>query len=79
MNTATRLARDYGFDRIDIPILEYTELFERGVGTASDVFVQKEMYTIAEPNGRTFRCAPSSQPESPARSSKMAWAVGRSR
>ncbi|MCO5207282.1 MAG: histidine--tRNA ligase [Anaerolineae bacterium] len=58
MNTATRLARDYGFDRIDIPILEYTELFERGVGTASDVFVQKEMYTIAEPNGKDLSLRP---------------------
>jgi histidyl-tRNA synthetase len=58
MTTATRLARNYGFDRIDIPIIEYTELFERGVGTASDVFVQKEMYTIAEPNGKDVSLRP---------------------
>ncbi|MCA9997390.1 MAG: ATP phosphoribosyltransferase regulatory subunit, partial [Anaerolineales bacterium] len=46
MTTANRLANQYGFERIDLPIIEYTELYARGVGTASDVFVQKEMYTI---------------------------------
>ena len=51
------LARRYGFQRVDIPVVEYTELFTRGVGTASDFFVNKEMYTIDEEDGRniTFR------------------------
>ena len=41
--TAVDLASRYGFQRLDIPIIEYTELFARGMGTASDVFIQKEM------------------------------------
>ena len=56
--TATDLAHRYGFQRIDTPILEYTSLFERGVGTASDFFVQKEMYTIEEPDGDSLTMRP---------------------
>jgi histidyl-tRNA synthetase len=51
IETGSDLAYRYGFSRIDVPIIENTELFERGVGTASDFFVQKEMYTIAEEEG----------------------------
>ncbi len=56
--TATDLAHRYGFQRIDVPILESTELFARGVGTASDVFVKKEMYTIDEPDGSQISLRP---------------------
>lgn len=49
--TAVSLAQTYGFQRLQVPILEDTNLFERGVGTASDFFVQKEMYTIEEEDG----------------------------
>ncbi len=55
---AVELAGRYGFARIDTPILEYTELFQRGVGTASDFFVQKEMYTIEEPDGSSLTLRP---------------------
>lgn len=48
VSRATDVARRYGFERLDVPVIEYTDLFERGVGTASDFFVQKEMYTIQE-------------------------------
>jgi histidyl-tRNA synthetase len=48
VSRATDVARRYGFDRLDVPVIEYTDLFERGAGTASDFFVQKEMYTIQE-------------------------------
>jgi histidyl-tRNA synthetase len=56
--TAVELAGRYGFQQIDIPILEYTDLFARGMGTASDVFVQKEMYTIDEPDGSSITLRP---------------------
>ncbi|MFQ5421027.1 MAG: histidine--tRNA ligase [Anaerolineae bacterium] len=52
------LAQRYGFQRLDVPIIEYTDLFARGVGTASDFFVQKEMYTIAEPDGTSVTLRP---------------------
>ena len=51
MEGAARLAQQYGFQRVDVPIMEYSDLFARGVGTASDFFVQKEMYTIEEEDG----------------------------
>ena len=56
--TATELSSLYGFQRLDIPIIEYTDLFVRGMGTASDVFVQKEMYTIEEPDGSSITLRP---------------------
>lgn len=56
--TAADLADRYGFQRVDIPIIEFTELFARGMGTASDVFVQKEMYTIEEPDGTSLTLRP---------------------
>ncbi|MFN2279426.1 MAG: histidine--tRNA ligase, partial [Candidatus Promineifilaceae bacterium] len=55
---AAELSTRYGFQRLDIPILEYTDLFSRGMGTASDVFVQKEMYTIDEPDGTSITMRP---------------------
>ncbi|MFZ1396266.1 MAG: histidine--tRNA ligase [Candidatus Promineifilaceae bacterium] len=58
INQATELARLYGFQRIDLPILEYTELYERGVGNASDFFVQKEMYTLEESEDVTLTMRP---------------------
>jgi histidyl-tRNA synthetase len=56
--TAVELARRYGFQRLDVPVIEYTELFARGVGTASDFFVQKEMYTIEEEDGSSITLRP---------------------
>ncbi|MCC6603563.1 MAG: histidine--tRNA ligase [Anaerolineae bacterium] len=55
---ATELAHRYGFQRIDLPILEYTELYQRGVGEGSDFFVQKEMYTLEESEGVTLTMRP---------------------
>lgn len=56
--TGTELAHRYGFSRLDTPIIEETDLFARGMGTASDVFVQKEMYTITEPDGSSITLRP---------------------
>lgn len=55
---ANELAQLYGFQRIDLPILEYTELYQRGVGEASDFFVQKEMYTLEESEGVNITMRP---------------------
>jgi histidyl-tRNA synthetase len=40
-----RLARDYGFSRIDTPVLEYLDLFVRNIGEGTDI-VEKEMYAF---------------------------------
>jgi len=58
IETSTAVAQQYGFQRLDVPIIEYTPLFARGMGEASDVFVQKEMYTIEEPDGESVTLRP---------------------
>ena len=55
---AIELSSRYGFNRIDIPVLEYSQLFSRGVGTGSDFFVQKEMYSIEESDGSSITLRP---------------------
>lgn len=55
---AEETARLYSFERLEVPIIEQTELFERGVGTGSDFFVQKEMYTIEEEDGASITLRP---------------------
>jgi histidyl-tRNA synthetase len=42
---ARRILERAGYDRIETPTFEATELFARGVGASTDV-VQKEMYTL---------------------------------
>jgi histidyl-tRNA synthetase len=44
---ARRLAELAGFERLDLPIFEVTELFARGIGTGTDI-VDKEMYTFTD-------------------------------
>jgi len=58
IKTAIDLAQRYGFLRVDIPILEFTELFTRGVGTASDFFIKKEMYTLDEGEAKSLTLRP---------------------
>ncbi|HHH42393.1 MAG TPA: histidine--tRNA ligase, partial [Chloroflexi bacterium] len=54
---AVRLARQAGFERIDVPIFEATDLFARGIGTATDV-VEKEMYTFEDKGGNSLTLRP---------------------
>ncbi|MBX3055766.1 MAG: histidine--tRNA ligase [Anaerolineae bacterium] len=58
IDTAVTLANRYGFQRIDLPILEYTELYHRGVGDASDFFVKKETYEVEESEGVSLTLRP---------------------
>ncbi|MCA9932912.1 MAG: histidine--tRNA ligase [Ardenticatenaceae bacterium] len=58
IETGTAVAQQYGFQRLDVPIIEFTPLFARGMGEASDVFVQKEMYTIEEDDGESITLRP---------------------
>jgi len=46
------VAASFGFERIDTPIVEMRSLFERPLGTGSDV-VTKEMYAFPDPGGET--------------------------
>ena len=57
-NTAREVFHLYGFAEIRTPIIERTELFERGVGTDTDV--NKEMYTFADGEGESISLRPES-------------------
>ena len=52
-----KLFENYGFKEIRVPVFEYTELFNRGVGETTDV-VQKEMYTFDDKGGRSITLRP---------------------
>ncbi|MCB4758526.1 MAG: ATP phosphoribosyltransferase regulatory subunit, partial [Sulfurovum sp.] len=43
ITTAIKIAKRYGYNYIETPILEETALFKRSVGDSSDI-VTKEMY-----------------------------------
>ncbi|HEV3152514.1 MAG TPA: histidine--tRNA ligase [Candidatus Baltobacteraceae bacterium] len=51
------LAYRYGYGEIRTPIFESTELFERGVGEATDI-VEKEMYTFTDKGDRSITLRP---------------------
>ncbi|HQF71874.1 MAG TPA: histidine--tRNA ligase [Promineifilum sp.] len=55
---AERVAGRFGFQRVELPIIEAEELFDRGVGQGSDFFLQKEMYTLTEPDGSRLTLRP---------------------
>jgi histidyl-tRNA synthetase len=46
-----------GYERIETPAFEATELFARGVGASTDI-VQKEMYTFEDASGRSLTLRP---------------------
>jgi len=50
-------ARRYNYREIRFPIVEYTELFARGMGEATDI-VGKEMYTFPDRKGRSLTLRP---------------------
>ena len=52
-----KAAAEYGFQEIRTPVLEKTELFQRGVGETSDI-VSKEMYTFEDRGGRSLSLRP---------------------
>src|SRR3989338_606775 len=51
------LARGYGYDRIDTPIIEETGLFVRSAGKQSDV-VEKEMFSFVDKGGENVTLRP---------------------
>lgn len=54
---ARRLAELAGFERIDVPMFEATDLFARGVGEGTDI-VDKEMYSFADKGGHEITLRP---------------------
>ncbi len=54
---AERILGAAGYQRIETPAFEATELFARGVGEATDI-VQKEMYSFDDGGGRSLTLRP---------------------
>jgi len=55
--TFAELLEAYGYSEIRLPIVEYTELFARGIGEGTDV-VDKEMYTFRDRNDESLTLRP---------------------
>ena len=54
---AVNVIRSYAYDEIHLPLLEYTDLFARGVGEATDI-VEKEMYSLEDRDGVSLSLRP---------------------
>lgn len=57
VSTLTGPALAAGYELIELPVFEDTELFTRGVGESTDV-VSKEMYTFEDRGGRSITLRP---------------------
>ena len=55
--TIIESARSSGYELMELPVFEDTELFARGVGESTDV-VRKEMYTFEDRGGRSITLRP---------------------
>ncbi len=56
-NVFSAVAELYGYRKIETPVLEYTEVFDRSTGESSDV-VRKEMYTFLDKGERSLTLRP---------------------
>ncbi len=56
-NIARETFSRFGYEELRTPIMEFTELFCRGIGTETDV-VQKEMYTFPDRKDRSLTLRP---------------------
>jgi histidyl-tRNA synthetase len=55
--TFERVRRLYGFQRVEIPIFEATQVFTRSVGETTDI-VSKEIYTFEDKGGESLTLRP---------------------
>ncbi len=55
------LAADYGFERIDTPIIESTDLFVKGTGEGTEI-VEKQMYSFRTKGGDSLTLRPENTP-----------------
>ena len=59
--TVDDIARFYGFGKIDTPMVEDLELYERGTGSTTDI-VEKQMYTMKTKGGDALALRPEFTP-----------------
>ena len=55
--TASEVVEKYGFEEIETPIFEFTEVFSRNLGDTSDI-VTKEMYCFQDRGGESLTLRP---------------------
>ncbi len=55
--TLERVLLSFGYEEVGLPLLEFTELFSRGVGESTDI-VEKEMYTLIDRDGDSITLRP---------------------
>jgi histidyl-tRNA synthetase len=56
-NNIKEVFKLYNYKEVRTPVLEFTELFKRGVGEETDI-VEKEMYTFNDRNGKSLSLRP---------------------
>ena len=61
LKKAKHIIEDYGFERIDLPLVEATSLYQRSTGESTDI-VQKEMYTFKTKGGEQLSLRPEFSP-----------------
>ncbi|HOG35057.1 MAG TPA: ATP phosphoribosyltransferase regulatory subunit, partial [Petrotogaceae bacterium] len=54
---AKSILEKYAFKELRTPVIEPTELFNRGIGNETDI-VKKEMYTFEDKGGRSITLRP---------------------
>lgn len=52
-----RVRRRFGFKRVEVPVIEHTEVFARSIGETTDV-VSKEMYSFEDRGGESITLRP---------------------
>jgi len=57
VHTARQVSQRFGYHEISTPIFEFSEVFKRTLGEASDI-VNKEMYTFEDRNGEQLTLRP---------------------
>jgi len=61
INTASKYAKYFNFSKVTPPILEFTELFEKGTGAFTDI-VEKQMYNLKTKGGDHLTLRPEFTP-----------------
>ena len=57
LNFSEKLMKSFSYSEIRLPIIEYTNLFERSVGTETDI-VNKEMFTFNSKSEKSLTLRP---------------------
>lgn len=57
INTARKIFRNFNYRELITPVMEFTEVFARGIGDDTDI-VSKEMFTFEDRGGRSLTLRP---------------------